>query len=701
MKVLFLFFLTVFIAVFTAPAVVAEEGIKQVTVNNYLQQAATQAKKEGRKANSLINESSPYLLQHAYNPVNWYAWGDAAFEKAKKENKPIFLSIGYSTCHWCHVMAHESFENKKIAEILNKYFICIKVDREQRPDIDTVYMSATQLINGYGGWPMTVFLDHGLRPFHAATYYPPFTIQSGTTQARTGLNDVLLKIHSLWLEQPELINEIATNVTRRITAMADETVEHGVLEKNINALALKQVSASFDENSGGFSVAPKFPRPGIFAFLNQLSLAGLNEARLNNSSSNKTGVNETGQIGNIDAVRNMMSLTLNEMAAGGIYDQLAGGFHRYSVDGSWQVPHFEKMLYSQALMTMAYSVFYQIDPQLRHKQVVLETLKFVTEEMQSPAGGFYSALDADSERADEPGVHAEGAYYLWYEAELKGILSQAEFEFVKKYFNIRKSGNIDSDPQNEFTNLNIFYIDEEFKKLVLTKQQTELLASARKKLNNIRRQRPRPHLDDKIITAWNGMMLSAFAKASLVFKNPAYLEEAKRTVGFIKTHLYNKKTGKLYRHYREHLNTAGASDSTNASTRAEATLSDYVWLIYGLLDVHIVSNDKQWLDWALELQEKQNELFLDKATGAYFESVANDSSLLFRSKSIYDGALPSANAIALSNLRRLSHLSEKVSQNIFSSQAEKLVGSFAEAINQNPAAASMLLAIEIQDLSSQ
>jgi hypothetical protein len=693
MKVLFLFFLTVSMAAFTAPAVVAEEGIKQVTVNNYLQQAATQAEKEGREANSLINESSPYLLQHAYNPVNWYAWGDTAFEKAKKENKPIFLSIGYSTCHWCHVMAHESFENKNIAEILNRYFICIKVDREQRPDIDTVYMSATQLINGHAGWPMTVFLDHNLRPFHAATYYPPFTIQTDTAQTRIGLKDVLLKIHGLWIAQPELVNEIAANVTTRITALADETIEHGTLVKDINVLALKQVSASFDEDSGGFSAPPKFPRPGIFSFLNQLLLDDLKAAGLNKSS-----VNETGPVSNIDTVSNMMSLTLDEMAAGGIYDQLAGGFHRYSVDGSWQVPHFEKMLYSQALMTMAYSDFYRFDPQQKHRQVVQETLKFVTEEMQSPAGGFYSALDADSERADKPGAHAEGAYYLWSEAELKEVLSRAEFEFIKKYFHIRKNGNIDSDPQNEFTNLNMFYIDEEFKKSVLTKQQADLLVSARKKLNNIRRQRPRPHLDDKIITAWNGMMLSAFAKASLVFNNPAFLEEAKQTVGFIKTHLYNKKTGKLYRHYRAHLNTAGASDST--STSAEATLSDYVWLIYGLLDVHKASSDNHWLDWALVLQEKQNELFLDKATGAYFESVGNDSSLLFRSKSIYDGALPSANAIALSNLRRLSQLSEKRSQGIFSSQADKLVGSFAEAINQNPAAASMLLAIEIQDLSS-
>ncbi len=688
MKVLYLFFLAVLMAAFTMPAAVAEQAIKQITVNDYLQQAKAKAREQGYKANRLIDESSPYLLQHAYNPVQWYAWGDEAFEKAKKENKPIFLSIGYSTCHWCHVMAHESFENKEIAEILNRYFVCIKVDREQRPDIDTVYMSATQLINGHGGWPMTVFLDHELRPFHAATYYPPFTIGK-----RIGLEDVLLKIHDLWLEQPEFINEVATNVTRRITALADATTRDGALVQNINALALKQISASFDEDFGGFSAAPKFPRPGIFAFLNQLSLAGLNETRLNKTSVNKAGPNKTSlgkkeSTAYVDTAGKMMSVTLDAMAAGGIYDQLAGGFHRYSVDGSWQVPHFEKMLYSQALMTMAYSDYYRIDPQQKHKRLVLETLKFVTEEMQSPGGGFYSALDADSERVDKPGAHAEGAYYLWHEAELKNTLSLAEFDFIKKYFNIRENGNIDSDPQNEFTSLNIFYIDEEFKNSLLTEQQTKLLSSARKKLNNIRRQRPRPHLDDKIITAWNGMMIAAFAKASIVFNDLAFLEEAKQTAGFIKTHLYDNKTGKLYRQYRAQINAAGASSA--------ATLPDYAWLIYGLLEVYQASKNKQWLNWALELQEKQNELFLDKSSAAYFESIASDTSILFRSKSIYDGALPSANAITLANLRKLSALSDKPEQKkTYSSQADKLVSSFATVINQNPAAASMLLSIEI------
>ena len=656
--------------------------VKQRTISDFLLQAAAKAEKEGRKSNSLINESSPYLLQHAYNPVDWYAWGDAAFEKARKENKPIFLSIGYSTCHWCHVMAHESFENKAIAEILNRYFVCIKVDREQRPDIDSVYMSATQLINGSGGWPMSVFLDNKLRPFHAATYYPPFS-----SEGRTGLKEILLKIQDLWVNQPDLIKQVATTVTARITAFADDTAESAVLDSNINDLALQHITESYDEESGGFSAAPKFPSPGIFAFLNNLAF---NEA-IGKAIKGKEREKKT-------AARKMMKTTLDGMASGGIYDQIAGGFHRYSVDGDWQVPHFEKMLYSQALMVMAYSDFYRVDAQKRYKQVVFETLNFVKQEMQSPDGGFYSALDADSERPEEPGEHAEGAYYLWREAELKRLLSAEEFSFVKKYFNVKENGNIISDPQDEFTNLNIFYIDEAFRDKLLTKQESGWLRSANKKLNINRRLRPRPHLDDKIITAWNGMMLSAFARASLVFDHPGFLEEATQTLGFIERHLYDKKNGKLYRQYRQQINASSAA----VSEMAEATLSDYVWLIYGLLDVYKASNDDRWLDWALELQKKQDELFLDGNTGAYFESIAGDTSVLFRSKSIYDGALPSDNTIALSNVRVFSGLMGKASERkSLASQADKLVNSFAKAINENPSAAAMLLAIEVELLKAE
>jgi len=649
-------------------AVHAQENIQQVTVNNYLQKAEAAAKKDGRTANNLINESSPYLLQHAYNPVNWYPWGEAAFAKARKENKPIFLSIGYSTCHWCHVMAHESFENKEIAAILNKYFISIKVDREQRPDIDAVYMSATQLINGSGGWPMSVFIDNKLRPFHAATYYPPFS-----SEGRTGLKDVLLKIQDLWSNEFDVINQMATTVTARITAYADDTNESATLATNINDLAFKQIVGLYDDDFGGFSVAPKFPRPGIFSFLNQsaLKVVGSNEAAEKKNA------------------KTMMKTTLDAMAAGGIYDQMAGGFHRYSVDGAWQVPHFEKMLYSQALMAMAYSEFYKVEKDNRYKKVVFETLDFANKEMRSAEGGFYSALDADSERPDKPGEHAEGAYYLWHVAELKKELSKDEFSFVKKYFHIRDNGNIFSDPQQEFTHLNIFYIDEEFRGQALSQQETKWLQSIKKKLSEKRRLRPRPHLDDKIITAWNGMMISALAQASLVFNYQAFLDDAEHSLQFVETHLYDKKTGRLFRQHRE------------GTSGVDAALSDYTWLIHGLLATYQSSKKPKWLSWALALQKKQDALFLDENSGAYFESSAEDTNILFRSKSIYDGALPSANAIALANLRALSNLSSlSETKKTFSQKADRLVKSFAATINNNPSAAATLLAIELKNSKS-
>ena len=624
--------------------------IKHVTVNDYLQQS----KAQGKKANKLINETSPYLLQHAYNPVDWYAWSEEAFEEARKENKPIFLSIGYSTCHWCHVMAHESFENKKIADLLNKHFVAIKVDREQRPDIDSVYMSATQLINGQGGWPMSVFLDHKLRPFHAATYYPPFS-----TDGHFGLNEVLLEINRLWLEDRDRIIKLATVITKEIKEQAGDSVQDEELENNIQTFALKQIEKSFDEEMGGFSSAPKFPRPGIFSLLNKMK---------NNKSA-----------------QHMMRVTLNAMASGGIYDQLAGGFHRYSVDANWQVPHFEKMLYSQALMVMAYNDFYQIDSQEKYKKIIYQTLAFVKAEMQSPMGGFYSALDADSERANKPGEHAEGAYYLWHELELKKMLSRDEFLFIKEYYLISESGNIDSDPRDEFINLNIFSINEDYRDKVLTQKQKQYLSSIKKKLNKKRVLRPRPHLDDKVITAWNGMMLSALSKAAITFNDASFLEEAIKAAGFVKRSLYSAKTKKLFRQYRDN------------KASVVANLSDYVWLINGLLELHRASKDSAWLNWALELQQQQKQLFLDKASTAYFDSVANDKNLLFRSKNIYDGALPSANAIALANLRMLSNTvgSKKLRQS-FSTQADKLVNHFAGIVNQNPAAAASLVAVEME-----
>ncbi|MBT8134694.1 MAG: thioredoxin domain-containing protein [Gammaproteobacteria bacterium] len=647
----------------------AQTDVKQVTVKDHLQHASAVADRDGRKPNKLIDESSPYLLQHAYNPVDWYAWGEAAFEKARKENKPIFLSIGYSTCHWCHVMARESFENKQIAELLNRYFVSIKVDREQRPDIDAVYMAATQLINGHGGWPMTVFLDNRLRPFHAATYYPPFS-----SDGRKGLNEILLKVHEIWQEQPELVEETATTITAGIEYGADDTSEAELLADDITEAALHSIYESYEPDSGGFSVAPKFPRPGIFSFLNQLLLS--DSDAVDDESKKKAHL--------------MMKTTLDAMAAGGIYDQVGGGFHRYSVDENWQVPHFEKMLYNQALMVMAYNDFYMIDALPSYRRIILQTLSFVSREMRSADGGFYSALDAVSKPAhDDSAEKAEGAYYLWRQSELKRVLPAQVFAFVKKYYQVEDDGNIESDPHDQFIGLNVLYVDDELSIKPLTQQQAEWLASARKQLNKVRIARPRPHLDDKIITAWNGMMISALAISSRTFDERALLLQAEQAAEFIRKNLYDENATILYRQYRRH------GEKTVSDTAA--TLSDYVWLIHGLIELYEASNDDNWLRWAFELHEQQDALFLDEKTGAYFESVATDDSLLFRSKSISDGALPSANAVAFSNLYRLSALASRpADKKIFSSRAAKLLKSFATTVNQYPLAAAMLLAVELE-----
>ncbi len=618
------------------------------TVETYL----SASKAAGKTPNSLLKESSPYLLQHAYNPVHWYAWSEEAFARARKENKPIFLSIGYSTCHWCHVMSRESFENEEIARYLNKHYISIKVDREERPDIDTVYMAATQLINGHGGWPMTVVMNHDLEPFFAGTYYPP-----ETTVGRRGFKDLLIEINRLWNEERDRVEEVAFSIAGRIKAEADESAFGESLDKSIGHTALQQISNSYDEDFGGFSSAPKFPRPGIFALL-------LKQAE----SNNKDGAN----------ARLMLGKTLTAMAEGGIFDQVGGGFHRYSVDAHWQVPHFEKMLYSQALLATSYLQFYRIEKKPLYKNIAKQTLDFVLREMTSPQGGFYSALDADSERPDKKDEHAEGAFYLWSEKELIKLLSDEEMKFARSYYNVYKEGNIYSDPQNEFQNLNILYVSEEFSGTVLTKKHNQLLSSVKNKLLGQRNYRPRPHLDDKIITAWNGMMISALADAYKILHDKKYLNAATKAAEFLRDKLMNKKTSQLYRRIR--VGQAGV----------EANLSDYVWYVNSLLKLYEVTSDKRWLKMSINLSEKQNELFLDESNGGYFDASDHDSNLLFRSKSIYDGALPAANAIALSNLTELFKLTKDKQ---WKTQAEHLLSIFAAVINNNPSATAMGLSV--------
>ena len=386
---------TAFILCLQLHSLSAQTQVIHNTVDNYLQSNRA----AGNTPNSLIRQNSPYLLQHAYNPVQWYAWGEQAFELAKKQNKPIFLSIGYSTCYWCHVMAHESFENEKIAAILNRHYISIKLDREQRPDVDAVYMAATELVNGYGGWPMTLFLNHKLEPFHAGVYYPPVS-----TDGSTGLTELLLRVNALWQQDRARINSVAAQISAKIKAAADDDTAAAEINKDVLRQGMEQISTSYDDEYAGFGVAPKFPRPGIYNFL-------LKAAAVKGEHS--------------ATALQMLRETLLAMSQGGIYDHVGGGFHRYSVDERWQVPHFEKMLYTQALMSLAYTRLYVLAPDERLRAVVTATLDFVLAEMQHPGGVFYAALDASSERADNKGVSAEGAYYLWRAEELESLLPRA------------------------------------------------------------------------------------------------------------------------------------------------------------------------------------------------------------------------------------------------------------------------------------
>ena len=426
----------------------------------------------------------------------------AGLRTALRQNKPVFLSIGYSTCYWCHVMAHESFENEAIAAILNKYFIAIKLDREERPDIDNVYMEATQLVNGYGGWPMTVFLNHDLEPFHAGVYYPPVS-----TENRTGFTELLLGVANLWREDRERLDMLGEQITLQIKAGADESSPAAAVDQAARQRAVEEIAEVYDAEYAGFGSAPKFPRPGLFALL-------LDVAADQDEYSARA--------------LDMMRQTLIAMSQGGIYDHVGGGFHRYSVDEQWQVPHFEKMLYTQALMSLAYTGLYLLEPDTRYHDVVAGTLGFAMREMRDADGGFYSALDASSERPDEAGVHAEGAYYLWPAKQVETLLSPAEWKLARRYYGVADDGNILSDPRGEFEMLNILHVSDEYRDTELDEKSSALIRSAGRKLYQARGSRPRPHLDDKIITAWNGMMISALSAAAAVFDNDAYLDAAVR-----------------------------------------------------------------------------------------------------------------------------------------------------------------------------
>jgi hypothetical protein len=587
--------------------------------------------------NRLANERSPYLLQHAGNPVDWYPWNDEAFARARSEDKPIFLSIGYSTCHWCHVMEHESFVDPRIAELLNRHFISIKVDREERPDVDRVYMAFVQATTGSGGWPMTVFLTPDLKPFYGGTYFPP-TSRWG----RPGFIDLLQELARVWKEDRARVDEAAAELFNRLQLVTNSgtrpPADAGVAGPEALDIAIEQFQMAFDTRRGGFGDAPKFPRPS------ELLLLLREHAR---RSAGGTGAR---------APLLMATETLRAMALGGMRDHLGGGFHRYSVDAEWRVPHFEKMLYDQAQLVLAYLDAAQATGEAFFAEVAEDTLGYVMRDMTDPAGGFHSAEDADSippEAAGDPPAHKmEGAFYTWRDAEV-AELAGADADIARRRFGIEENGNAPHDPQGEFAGKNLLYISESVEDIAARLRMEkpaveEALGRLRRKLFDARRLRPRPHLDDKVLTAWNGLMIAAFARAARVLPDSpsaaAYLHAARRAAEFIRTTMWDAGPRRLLRRYR-----AGEAG-------IEGYAEDYAFLIFGLLELFQSSGDTSLLEWVQALQAGQDERFWDGREGAWFSTTDQDPTVLLRLKEDYDGAEPAASSVSVLNLLTLVHL---------------------------------------------
>ncbi len=615
-----------------------------------------QSEEKPRYTNHLIGEKSPYLLMHAHNPVDWYPWDGEAFQKARSERKPIFLSVGYSTCHWCHVMERESFSDPAVAEVMNKYFVNIKVDREERPDIDRIYMAYVQATTGSGGWPMSVFLTPDLKPFFGGTYFPP-----DDRYGRPGFRTLLLHIEEAWAKDREKISQSADQFTHYLQqAVNADLGPSGDLQELVLRKTYEQLKASYDPADGGFGGAPKFPRPVIFNFL--LRYYARAEQK--------------------DALE-MTLHTLRSMARGGMHDHLGGGFHRYSTDTAWHVPHFEKMLYDQAQLAVSYLEACQITHDAFFAETSRDILEYVLRDMRAREGGFFSAEDADSLIAAGKPEHGEGAFYVWGAKEIERLLGPqaALFEF---HYGVEASGNVPAgqDPQGEFRGKNILIVRhslaETAKHFARPEAETGAqLVDARAKLLAARSRRPRPSLDDKVLTAWNGMMISALARGSQALEEPRYLAAAETAAEFIKSKLYDPHAGKLMRRYR------------GGEVAIDGFLDDYACLIQGLLDLYEASFDIRWLSWAMQLQEKQDQLFWDSRKGGFFSTSGGDPSILIQMRDDYDGAEPSPNSVAAMNLLRLAQMTD---QKPWREKAEKVFAASAQRLQANPEALPQMAA---------
>ncbi len=594
-------------------------------------------KNKSKPKNKLIDEKSPYLLQHAHNPVNWFPWGEEAFSKAKKENKPVFLSIGYSTCHWCHVMENESFEDIEVAKLLNDGFVSIKVDREERPDIDDIYMTICQVMTGRGGWPLTIIMTGDKKPFFTTTYIP-----KKTRQGQVGMTDLLPQISEIWTADKSKVTEIAQGIARSVKETKSESSEKQLTETAL-IYAYEQLSQNFDKQHGGFSHAPKFPM-----------------------ASNLTFLLRYGQRTNSKKELGMVEKTLQSMHRGGIFDQLSFGFHRYSTDEKWLLPHFEKMLYDQALIAFVYIEAYQATGKSEYKKAIRQIFDYVLHDMTAPKGGFYSAEDADSEGE-------EGKFYLWTEQEIRNILEEKDAEMAIQYFHVFSDGNFSDEATGIKSGKNVLFPEESQKDFALKAKRAE--ADVSDQLENIRQQlfahrskRVKPLRDDKILTDWNGLMIAALAKGAAVLDEPAYLVPAEKAASFIGSHLTNED-GKLFHRWRD------------GQAAVPAFLDDYAFLCQGMIELYEATFTVSYLKKAIELTDQMIKNFWDNKDGGLYFASANSEDLITRQKKADDGATPSGNSIAMLNLLQLARMTGRTD---YEEKADQISKAFSKEVSTVP-----------------
>ena len=595
--------------------------------------------------NRLILESSPYLLQHAHNPVSWYAWGDAPFERAREEGKPVFLSIGYSTCHWCHVMEEESFEDEEIARYLNEHYVAIKVDREERPAVDALYLKAVIMMTGSGGWPATLLLTPGREPFFGGTYFPA---RDGDRGGATGLLTILRELHGIYELHPDKVAEVTQEVVRRLQSRSQSAAAGALPGAQAITQAVLHLARAFDSMHGGFGSAPKFPEPAILELL----------ARYHRRTRDPKALQ-------------MLERTLEAMAAGGIHDQIGGGFHRYSTDDRWLVPHFEKMLYDNAQLAVAYLEGFQVTGREDFARVARETLNYLDRQMSDPEGGFYSAMDADSPGPDGRGE--EGRFFTWTPSEIESVLGHDRARSAIAWFGVVSRGQVDGRSVLHTPAT----LEQAARKLKTSAPQLlNRIEFARKNLYGARARRLPPARDEKVVAAWNGLAISAFARASQVLGKPSYAARASRAAEFL---IRDMKPGeRLVRSWK------------GEAVGKPGTLDDYAFVAQGLLDLYEANHDPRWLEEATALADQVEKHFADPG-GGFFLTADDDEVLLARDKPTYDGAEPSGNAVAAMNLLRLA---EFRSDDRLRRLAEKVLIAFAPQIQDGSSVPAKMSALD-------